>query len=152
MAMINWSCPNCIIMEEKKLNLFGTQYLIKFVDEIKREEDGKTSITEGLCDSANRIISVALKQPDGNPTPAYDLRKNLLHECFHAILDEGQYLNNSDDEPLVEWLARCMTSILDQGVLDDWKSLGQSKSLQDPQLEIPFGGQEGEINRKSVNA
>ena len=139
-------------MIEKKLNLFGTEYLIKYVDEITMEKEGDTQSTEGLCDSANRIISVAMKQPDNNPMPNFDIRKNTLHELFHAILDEGQYLDLSDDEPLVEWLARCMTSILDQGVLDGWHKLGLSNSLQDPQLELPFDSQEEEISRKSSNA
>ena len=139
-------------MVEKKLNLFGTEYLIKYCDEITREHNGETQVTQGLCDSANRIISVAVKSADGSPMPNFDIRKNTLHEFFHAILDEGQYLELSDNEPLVEWLARCMTSILDQGVLDDWHKLGLSQSLQDQQLELPFGGQEEEISRKSSNA
>ena len=139
-------------MMEKKFNLFGTEYLVKYCDEIKREHEGETQVTEGLCDSANQIISVAMKRPDGNPHNNFTIRKNTLHEFFHAILDEGQYIELSNNEPLVEWLARCITSILDQGVLNDWHQWGLSQSLQDPQLEIPFNGQEGNISRESPNA
>ena len=37
----------------------------------------------------------------------------LLHELIHAILDEGQYHNSSENEPMVEWLARCLKSLMD---------------------------------------
>jgi len=37
----------------------------------------------------------------------------LLHELLHAILDEGQYFAQSEDEPMVEWLARCLKSLMD---------------------------------------
>lgn len=37
----------------------------------------------------------------------------LIHELIHAILDEGQYHGSSADEPMVEWLARCLKSLKD---------------------------------------
>ena len=138
-------------MMKKKFNLFGTEYLVNYCDEIKEEHEDENQVTEGLCDSANQIISVAMKRLDGNPPNNFTIRKNTLHEFFHAILNEGQYIELSNDEPLVEWLARCMTSILDQGVLDDWHQWGLSQSLQDPQSETPFNGQEGNMSRKSLD-
>ena len=42
-----------------------------------------------------------------------DMKLTLLHELIHAVLDEGQYGNVSADEPMVEWLARCIKSLLD---------------------------------------
>lgn len=42
-----------------------------------------------------------------------DAKITLLHELIHAILDEGQYSNASNDEPMVEWLARCLKSLMD---------------------------------------
>lgn len=139
-------------MEERKLNLFGTEYLIKYVDEITREKDRETQYAEGLCSSTKRFIQVATKQPDDKPIPNYDLVKNTWHEVFHAILDEGQYCEYSNNEALVEWLARCVTSIIKQDVIPCLEKSSPIHSLQDPQLEIPFSGQEEEISRKSSNA
>lgn len=42
---------------------------------------------------------------------------SLLHELFHAVLAEGQYLSSTSDEPLVEWLARCTKHLIDQKVI-----------------------------------
>lgn len=42
-----------------------------------------------------------------------DAKITLIHELIHAILDEGQYGNASNDEPMVEWLARCLKSLMD---------------------------------------
>ena len=41
----------------------------------------------------------------------------LYHEIIHAILLTGQYINSSNDEPLVEWLARCILSLKNQKIL-----------------------------------
>ena len=46
-----------------------------------------------------------------------ELDKNLIHECIHAILDEGQFFDESSNEPLVEWLARCIYSLKKQKVI-----------------------------------
>lgn len=42
---------------------------------------------------------------------------SFLHEIVHAILNEGQYSGSSDDEPLVEWLAKCLKHLKDQKVI-----------------------------------
>ena len=42
----------------------------------------------------------------------------MLHELTHSILDTGGYNNSSSDEPLVEWIARCLNSLLKQNVFD----------------------------------
>lgn len=44
-------------------------------------------------------------------------RLTLLHELFHAILKEGQYLSCADDEPLVEWLARSINEAIKKKII-----------------------------------
>ena len=51
------------------------------------------------------------KQPD------LEIYITLVHEIIHAVLDTGQYLEESQKEPLVEWLARCIISLLKQDIL-----------------------------------
>lgn len=104
-------------MKEKKLSIMGTQYTVEYLEEIKKDNQEDVLISEGLCDSSNRSIKVATKRPDGKDLPKEEIEKNFLHELFHAILDEGQYLEQSNNEPMVEWLARCTLDLTKQKVL-----------------------------------
>lgn len=102
-------------MKDKKLNIFGTQYLIKFVDSIEIHEDG--SCMMGECDSSIQLIRVCNKDRKGNPLSEDLIKQNLCHEVVHAILNEGQYLAYSEDEPLVEWLGRNIYSLIKQKII-----------------------------------
>jgi len=104
-------------MKEKKFKIMGTQYTAEFLEGVKKEHQEEGIVSEGTCDSSNRIIQVATKTPNGNDLPEDDIEKNFLHELFHAILDEGQYLEESSNEPMVEWLARCTYDLMKQKVL-----------------------------------
>ena len=99
----------------KTVDIFGTTYTIEYVDKI--DSDNDDTFIEGWCNSSKCNIKVAIKYKDGTDIPDDVIKKNLIHELIHAILNEGQYLRNSDDEPLVEWLARCIHSILKQNIL-----------------------------------
>ena len=96
---------------DRTIDIFGSKWKLKFVDTI--EVDDGASV-DGLTDSVNRIISVDVSQAK-NETDI-----TLLHELIHAILNTGQYLNASSDEPMVEFLARGIQSLIKQGVLQ-WK-------------------------------
>lgn len=148
MAMINYICHNYTQMNMKNISILGTEYQVEMLDEIKNENGDK--VVEGICDSSNRSIKVILKRPDGKPLAMADVKKNLWHEIVHAILDEGQYLELSENEPLVEWMARCITDVLEQ--TSPYWHTGFSFTLQDQQLEIPFNGQEGVVNAQSSNS
>lgn len=104
-------------MKEKKLSIMGTPYTVEYLEKVKKENQEEGIISEGLCDSSNRSIKVATKRPDGKDFPKEEIEKNFLHELFHAILDEGQYLEESSNEPMVEWLARCTRDLIRQKVL-----------------------------------
>lgn len=101
-------------MKDKKVDILGTPYQIKLVDFIQADEKG-TMV--GECDSALRLIRVCTKDKEGNPIPEELIKMNLCHELVHAMLNEGQYLAYSDDEPLVEWLGRNIYSLIKQKVL-----------------------------------
>ena len=81
-------------IKTKDLDLFGSPWNITFCDEIavSKDEEEEDSFKFGLCDGTNRRIAI-------------------------AILKTGQYLHSNDDEPLVEWLARCVYSLKKQGVI-----------------------------------
>lgn len=60
----------------------------------------------GLTDYVNRRICIATKDSESKPFPKEEIELTKLHELMHAALGTGMYKNVSDDEPLVEWLAR----------------------------------------------
>lgn len=97
----------------KQFDIFGTTFTIKLVDTL--DEDDKLlhyGLTEGNTKEIriNKEVMKA-KQPDS------ELYVTLVHEIIHAVLDTGQYLEESQKEPLVEWLARCIISLLKQDIL-----------------------------------
>lgn len=101
--------------EKKTIKIFNTSYKLRFVDKIEPKEEG--DFTFGICDSASCTIEVATKGTDNKPLKDDVIELSLLHELVHAILNEGQYKNSSNDEPLVEWLAKCLKHLIDQQVI-----------------------------------
>lgn len=108
-------------MEEKKqvfknrtINIFGSKYNIKYVDEVV---DSDNNWMYGITDICNKVISISTKLPCGKPIQKEELEFTLVHEILHAILNSGQYNGYSNDEPLVEWIARCLVSLRKQKVL-----------------------------------
>ena len=95
-------------LHNKKIDIFGTKYTIKIVDRLKNDDD---SGYYGLIHHDSRIIEIA-KYANDTKQSNEDMIRTLLHEINHAIFATGQYLQTSDDEPLIEWLARCMYSLI----------------------------------------
>ena len=97
----------------KQFDIFGTIFTIKLVDTLDKEDN---LFHYGLTEGNTKEISISkevmkVKQPDS------EIYVTLVHEIIHAVLDTGQYLEESQKEPLVEWLARCIISLLKQDIL-----------------------------------
>lgn len=97
----------------KQFDIFGTIFTIKLVDTLDKEDN---LLHYGLTEGNTKEISISkevmkVKQPDS------EIYVTLVHEIIHAVLDTGQYLEESQKEPLVEWLARCIISLLKQDIL-----------------------------------
>lgn len=104
-------------MKDRVVKIFNTKYKIKFVDSIPSTIEG--GFTFGICESQLFTIKVAIKDKNGKPLDKSIIRTSLMHELMHAILIEGQYLGYSEDEPLVEWMAKCICSLLDQKIFNN---------------------------------
>lgn len=102
-------------MKEEKFDLFGSNWTIKYGDKI--EVEGENDFQFGLTDYINRVISVAIKDNQGEPLPEEEVEMCKLHELIHAILGTGMYGEISGDEPLVEWLARSIYSLRKQDII-----------------------------------
>lgn len=101
--------------KNRTFKIFNTTYKLKFVDNIESEDD--SSFVLGTTDSSLKIIKIAIKDKLGKVINKNDLYITLLHEIIHAIFIEGQYLQVNQDEPLVEWTAKCLKHLIDQKVL-----------------------------------
>lgn len=97
----------------KQFDIFGTVFTIKLVDTLDEEDKLlHYGITEGNTKEIriNKEV-INAKQPDS------EIYITLVHEIIHAVLDTGQYLEESQKESLIEWLARCIISLLKQDIL-----------------------------------
>lgn len=97
----------------KQFDIFGTVFTIKLVDTLDEDDN---NLHYGLTEGNTKEIRISkevmkAKQPDS------ELYVTLVHEIIHAILDTGQYLEESQKESLIEWLARCIISLLKQDIL-----------------------------------
>lgn len=109
-------------MKEKEVNIFGTKYRIIYANRVEDVEEAKELLEEGealwgITDHDNKLIVVSTKNLAGKPRAKEDIEITLYHELVHALLVSGQYLTCNSDEPLVEWLARCMYTMKQQKIL-----------------------------------
>lgn len=103
------------VFSQKEFELFGTSWKLKDVDVIKSDDDNL--LCKGTTDSAVYEISIARRSEDDKVFSSKDKELTKIHELVHAMLFTGQYLNVGADEPLVEWLARCIYSLKQQKIL-----------------------------------
>lgn len=103
-------------MKNKVIDIFGEKYKIQFVDVIT-DHDDDNYFYSGQTNSAKKTIKIAIKDVEGNPMPEKYIKSTLLHELIHAILNSGMYFDYSSDEPMVEWITRCLISLMDQKVI-----------------------------------
>ena len=101
-------------LKNKSFNIFGSKYRIKFMDNVLDKEG---NWIYGKVDTSSKEIQVSIKLSNGKDVQKNEILITLYHEIIHAILDTGQYLEESQKEPLVEWLIRCIISLLKQDIL-----------------------------------
>ena len=111
-------------MENIKFKVFESPWTIKFQERVTTEtEDGRIVWAFGIAKPAERKIFISTKTDEGVAIPASELKLTALHELMHAVFVTGQYLQANSDEPLVEWLARCIFSFMNNKTLDKIDSI-----------------------------
>ena len=97
----------------KQFNIFGTIFTIKLVDTL---DENDNNLHYGITEYNTKEIRIS-KEVMKAQQPNSEIYITLVHEIIHAILDTGQYFEESQKEPLVEWIARCIISLLKQDIL-----------------------------------
>lgn len=96
----------------KKVNVLGTEYTVKIVDE---SDDPILKKNDGYCDDTTKTCVVANMKPDemskGN-LEEYQ-KKVIRHELIHAFLFESGLSEMSYDETFVDWIAAQFPKIME---------------------------------------
>jgi len=100
---------------KEKFNIFGSNYTIEYKPKVFTDDD--LHWVWGQTDLQKHIISISTQLEDDKPVTKEEIALTRLHEIVHAIFSTGQYNQANTDEPLVEWTARCIYSLLKQGIL-----------------------------------
>ena len=102
-----------------KFNLFGTTWRVHFVDFIPREPDEHPKyVCYGKTNDNLETITIARRSPDGEVFSDAKISFTIYHEIVHACLGTGCYGESNNDEPLVEFMGRCLSSLVKQNVFE----------------------------------
>lgn len=102
-------------MKDRKIKIDGVPYQVKYVDHI--ECDNPEHYCFGKNNNIYKHILVNTKRPDGTNNTELDMELTYLHELVHAILNQGQYWNEFDNEAFVEYMAKRLYELKKQNAL-----------------------------------
>lgn len=94
--------------KQKRIKIFNTTYTIKYIDKIENNEN---KFVFGRTNAIDKHIYIATKNDNNKKLSNVEIKTTLYHELIHAILSEGAYGKESDNEPLVEWIAKCLVQL-----------------------------------------
>ena len=102
----------------KQFDIFGSKWTINIVDNIEPEidEEGYKHYYAGITYNTTQKIEIARTVKEEKLSNEM-MCKTLVHELVHVICNTGAYLNYSNDEPFVEFMARGIVSLLNQNIL-----------------------------------
>ena len=108
---------NYIHMEIKnrQIKIGNSKWKIKLEESMLSED--KEIFYFGLSDFIHKEIKLSTKLSDNKIMDKDTLQETYYHEIIHSILNEGQYKEVSKDEPLVEWIAKCLLQLKKQNAL-----------------------------------
>lgn len=92
-----------------KFQFFGNIITVIFEHLVKIDDD---NVVLGYAEPWTYVIHVSLYDPHDNPIPEKQIKTTIVHEMVHLFLDSGEYGKYSNNEPMVEWLAKCITEML----------------------------------------
>lgn len=103
-------------LKDRKIKVGHSVYSLLFMKKTTLEV-GEEKFNFGNTNTADKIIEIAKIKPSGKSFTKEELLDTYYHELIHAILDEGQYCQESNNESLVEWIAHCLVQLSKQKAL-----------------------------------
>lgn len=96
--------------EDFTFDLFGDTIDVCFHDMVYSDEDPNHWIF-GNSNYAEQVINLSIKRPSGKPLSSAQVKQTFIHECVHIMLESGQFYEESYNEALVEWMAKCINQM-----------------------------------------
>ena len=102
-------------IKNRQIKIGNSKWKIKLEESMLSED--KEIFYFGLSDFIHKEIKLSTKLSDNKIIDKDTLQETYYHEIIHSILNEGQYKEVSKDEPLVEWIAKCLLQLKKQNAL-----------------------------------
>lgn len=96
--------------EDFTFELFGDSIDVCFHDMVYSDEDPNHWIF-GNSNYAEQVINLSTNRPSGKPLSSAQIKQTFIHECIHIMLESGQFYEESYNEALVEWMAKCINQM-----------------------------------------
>lgn len=92
-----------------KFSYMGDEVSVKFKKNVfNKDRDGNDCWVYGLTCSADNEILISTHSFSGKPLTKNQIKNTFAHELVHYILDAGQYIDETSNEPMVEWIAKSL--------------------------------------------
>lgn len=98
------------VYEDFDFDLFGDTFYVHFQDQVFSKEDHNYWVF-GHSNYANLEIDLSTKRQDGMPLLPQQIKQTFIHEVVHMLLESGQFYDESYNEALVEWIAKCINQM-----------------------------------------
>lgn len=92
-------------------------YKVHFQKNVKTidETTGESFWIYGNTCSEERIINISTHSSRGKLLTPTQIKTTFCHELVHIILSSGQYFDETQNEPLVEWIAKSLMMTIFSG-------------------------------------
>lgn len=101
--------------KDRQIKIGNSKWKVKFKDALL--SDDKEVFYFGSSNFIYKEINLSTKLPDNKIMDKDTLQETYYHEVIHSILNEGQYKEESKNEHLVEWIAKCLLQLKKQNAL-----------------------------------
>ena len=95
-------------LKNRKIKIGNSTWKVKILDKVNKDEE---NYWLGSSNSLYKTIEVSTKYPDNTDLEYITKLETYYHEIIHSIFSEGQYLDEEKNEPLVEWVAKCLAQL-----------------------------------------
>ena len=95
-------------LKNRKIKIGNSTWKVKILENVNKDEE---NYWLGSSNSLYKTIEVSTKYPDNTDLDYITKLETYYHELMHSIFAEGQYLHEKEDEPLVEWCAKCLAQL-----------------------------------------
>ena len=95
-------------LKSRRIKIGNSVWKVKWKDKVKGDND---EYWLGASNLLYKVIEVSTKYPNDKDIEYTTKLETYYHEIIPSIFSEGQYLDEEKNEPLVEWVAKCLAQL-----------------------------------------